>query len=230
LFSGVFYSYSSMTSKTYQDYVEEIDLQRYWLVIKRRWLPATLVLGTCVAGSALFALTRDPSYSAEGSILVRPDLTPTLTGVGTDIRELPLSLNNLENQSSVVLSTAVMQSAIDKSGLTGDDGLPLKPAALSSSIKVEAAEQADVLQISYSSDDPEEAATVVNAVIDAYLERDILSNRLKAATAREFIERQLPIAEADLDRSAAALQQFKDANGIVVLEDEAVVAVMRLLS
>jgi polysaccharide biosynthesis transport protein len=214
-----------MTTKTYQDYVEEIDLQRYWLVLKRRWLPATLVLGTCIAGSALFALTRDPSYSAEGSILVRPDLTPTLTGVGTDIRELPLSVNNLQNQSSVVLSTAVMESVIDNLGLTDDDGLPLKPADLSTKLKVESTEQADILQISYSSDDPNEAATVVNVVMDAYLERDILSNRLKAATAREFIERQLPIAEADLDRSAAALQQFKDANGIVVLEDEAVVAV-----
>ncbi|MEA5447176.1 polysaccharide biosynthesis tyrosine autokinase [Leptolyngbya sp. CCNP1308] len=214
-----------MTNKTYQDYVEEIDLQRYWLVLKRRWLPATLVLGTCVAGSAFFALTRDPSYNAEGSILVRPDLTPALTGVGTDIRELPLSVNNLQNQSSVVLSTAVMQSVIDNLGLTDDDGLPLKPADLSTSLKVESAEQADILQIAYSSDDPDEAAAIVNAVMDAYLERDILSNRLKAATAREFIERQLPIAEADLDRAAAALQQFKDANGIVVLEDEAVVAV-----
>ncbi|MBD2108051.1 polysaccharide biosynthesis tyrosine autokinase [Nodosilinea sp. FACHB-13] len=214
-----------MTNKTYQDYVEEIDLQRYWLVLKRRWLPATLVLGTCIAGSVLFALTRDPSYSAEGSILVRPDLTPTLTGVGTDIRELPLSVNNLQNQSSVVLSTAVMESVIENLGLTDDDGVPLKPADLSTKLKVESTEQADILQIAYSSDDPNEAATVVNAVMDAYLERDILSNRLKAATAREFIERQLPIAEADLDRSAAALQQFKDANGIVVLEDEAVVAV-----
>ncbi|WP_017298467.1 GumC family protein [Nodosilinea nodulosa] len=214
-----------MTNKTYQDYVEEIDLQRYWLVLKRRWLPATLVLGTCIAGSVFVALTRDPSYSAEGSILVRPDLTPTLTGVGTDIRELPISINNLQNQSSVVLSTAVMQSAIDNLGLVDDDGVPLEPAALSSKIKVEPADKADILQLSYSSDDPDESAAVVNAVMDAYLERDILSNRLKAATAREFIERQLPIAEADLDRAAAALQQFKDANGIVVLEDEATVAV-----
>ncbi len=214
-----------MTNKTYQDYVEEIDLQRYWLVLKRRWLPATLVLGTCIAGSALFALTRDPSYRSTGSILVRPDLTPTLTGVGRDIRELPLSVNNLQNQSSVVRSTAVMQSVIDNLNLTDDDGLPLDPADLATSIKVESAEQADILSISYSADSPDEAANVVNAVMDAYLERDILSNRLKAATAREFIERQLPIAEADLDRSAAALQQFKDANGIVVLQDEAVVAV-----
>ncbi|MGG6240249.1 GumC family protein [Nodosilinea sp. AN01ver1] len=217
-----------MTSKTYQDYVEEIDLQRYWLVLKRRWLPATLVLGTCVAGSALVALTREPSYSAEGTILVRPDLTPTLTGVGRDLRELPLSINNLQNQSSVVLSTAVMQTVIDNLNLTDDDGLPLKPAALSSKIKVESAEEADILEISYSADDPEEAASIVNAVMDAYLARDILSNRLKAATAREFIERQLPVAEADLDRAAAALQQFKDANGIVVLEDEATVAVTEI--
>ncbi|PSN14747.1 lipopolysaccharide biosynthesis protein [filamentous cyanobacterium CCT1] len=214
-----------MTNKTYQDYVEEIDLQRYWLVLKRRWLPATLVLGTCVAGSALVALTREATYGAEGTILVRPDLTPTLTGVGRDLRELPISVNNLQNQSSVILSTAVMQSVIDNLNLTDDDGVPLKPAALSNKIEVESAEQADILEISYSSDDPEEAAAVVNAVMDAYLSRDILSNRLKASTAREFIERQLPIAEADLDRAAAALQQFKDANGIVVLEDEAVVAV-----
>ncbi|MGB3137348.1 MAG: polysaccharide biosynthesis tyrosine autokinase [Nodosilinea sp.] len=214
-----------MTNKTYQNYVEEIDLQRYWLVLKRRWLPATLVLGTCIAGSTLFALTRDTSYGADGTILVRPDLTPTLTGVGTDIRELPLSINNLQNQRSVVKSTAVMQSAIDKLDLTDDEGLPMNPAALSTQIKVEPAEEADVLEISYSSGDPQEAASIVNAVMDAYLERDILSNRLRASTAREFIERQLPSAEADLDRAAAALQQFKDNNGIVVLEDEAIVAV-----
>ncbi|WP_035991178.1 GumC family protein [Leptolyngbya sp. KIOST-1] len=214
-----------MTNKTYQDYVEEIDLQRYWLVLKRRWLPATLVLGTCVAGSVLYAIARTPSFGATGTLLVRPDLTPTLTGVGRDLRELPISINNLQNQSSVVLSTAVMQSAIDNLNLTDDDGLPLKPSALSSMIEVEPAEQADILQVSYRSNNPEEAAAIVNAVMDSYLARDVLSNRLKAATAREFIERQLPIAEADLDRAAAALQQFKDANGIVALENEASVAV-----
>ncbi|HSM83139.1 MAG TPA: polysaccharide biosynthesis tyrosine autokinase [Nodosilinea sp.] len=217
-----------MTSKTYQDYVEEIDLQRYWLVLKRRWLPATLVLGTCIAGSALVALQKEPNYKVSGSILMRPDLTPTLTGVGvgSDYRDILLAQGNLlETQSSVVLSTEVLQSAIDSLGLRDDDGIPLTPRALGSQLDVEPSEDANVVQVSYTSNDADEAAAVVNAVMEAYLQRDILSNRLRATTAREFIERQLPIAEADLDRASEALRRFKDANGIVVLEDEAVVAV-----
>ncbi|HZG38131.1 MAG TPA: polysaccharide biosynthesis tyrosine autokinase [Nodosilinea sp.] len=213
-----------MTNKTYQDYVEEIDLQRYWLVLKRRWLPATLVLGTCLAGSALFALTRTPTYEAKGSVLVRPDITPSLTGVGPEVRDLQ-GQGTLETQRAVMLSTAVLQSAIDTLNLRNEDGEPIKPRELVEGLEVSPSEQAGILELSFSSSNAGEAAAVVNAVIDSYLERNVLSNRLKATTAREFIERQLPVAEADLDRAAEELRRFKDENGIIVLEDEASSAV-----
>jgi polysaccharide biosynthesis transport protein len=52
-------------------YPEEIDLQKYWLVLRRRWL---IISGMAVSTAALAgasAYSEKPQYKAQGQLLAR---------------------------------------------------------------------------------------------------------------------------------------------------------------
>jgi uncharacterized protein involved in exopolysaccharide biosynthesis len=70
------------------EYSENIDLQKYWLVLRRRWFPATAVFGIVVGLSSLAAFLQKPVYSAEGKLLFQTDRASSLTGLKNDIGEL----------------------------------------------------------------------------------------------------------------------------------------------
>ncbi|MDJ0696285.1 hypothetical protein [Mastigocoleus sp. MO_188.B34] len=55
-----------------------IDLQQYWLTLKRRWLPA-LIVGSSVFGVAAFnTLKQEPIYNAEGKLRFNSDRVSAL--------------------------------------------------------------------------------------------------------------------------------------------------------
>ncbi|MEL6385687.1 MAG: lipopolysaccharide biosynthesis protein, partial [Cyanobacteria bacterium J06626_18] len=72
--------------KNYKDYIEQIDLQRYWLVIKRRWLPTSVVMLLCVLAAAYAALNEKSQYRAAGQVLVQGrDRSASLTGIAPEL-------------------------------------------------------------------------------------------------------------------------------------------------
>jgi succinoglycan biosynthesis transport protein ExoP len=67
---------------------ENIDFQKYWLVLKRRWFPATGVFGIVVVLAALVASVQKPVYEAEGKLLFKQDRSSSLTGFQNNIGEI----------------------------------------------------------------------------------------------------------------------------------------------
>jgi len=208
---------------------EELSLQHYWQVLKRRWVPAS---GVFVLVSGLFALSTlmdDPVYRAEGSLLIKSSRAPSLTGLDQDLGNLDALTyrgNPIETQAQIVESATIAQAVIQELGLKNEDGEPWSPYALLRSLEVSSvSETADVLNVKYRDTDPELAAAIVNQVMDEYVAFNLQDNRAEASSAREFIETQLPRAEADMKRAINSLREFKEANQIVTLEEEAVAVV-----
>ncbi|HEY9881935.1 MAG TPA: polysaccharide biosynthesis tyrosine autokinase [Leptolyngbyaceae cyanobacterium] len=212
------------SSTDYRDYVEEIDLQRYWLVMKRRWLPALTVFVAAVAAASYYGTTQKPSYEAKGTLLVQSSRSTDLTGVVGDFGKLqplnPFAGDPLATQASIVSSLPVLEETIRTLKLKDDEGQPLSPDALKQELVVAPSAKADVIDLSFKSGDPIEAAKVVNQIMDSYVRFNIQMNRSEASAAREFVERQIPKAEADVERAAEALRQFKSKNQVVALEVE----------
>jgi succinoglycan biosynthesis transport protein ExoP len=208
---------------------EDLSLQQYWQVLKRRWLPAS---GAFVLVSGLFALSTlmdDPVYRAEGSLLIKSSRAPSLTGLDQDLGNLdPLTYrgNPIETQTQIIESATIAQAVIQDLELKNEDGKPWSPATLLKSLDVSSvSETADVLSVQFRTNDPELAADIVNQVMDEYVAFNLQDNRAEASSAREFIETQLPRAEADMRRAANSLRQFKESNQVVTLEAEAVAVV-----
>jgi succinoglycan biosynthesis transport protein ExoP len=209
-----------------QRYSEELDLQSYWLILKRRWLVTSSVLAATVGLVALATSMQRPSYQASGQVLVQSNRTTSLTGVGEKIgslESLKREGNPLDTQAVVVQSYPLLQQVIDSLQLKDSKGRPLTPEDLK--IKVEPVVGTDVLKISYTDKDPERAAAVANQVMKAYLANNIEENQREAVAAGEYIDKQLPRAEAELEQASEALRQFRTQNQIVDLDKESSAAV-----
>lgn len=209
-------------------YSEEIDLQKYWLVLKRRWLPSIGAFGTVLILACSYAFTRTPSYETTGSLMFKTNRASSLTGVGGDIGQLEalgFQNNPLDTQAEVVQSGPVLQKTIQALNIRDAEGELVTVRDFLKQLKVKGLPGTDVLQITYASTDPEEATAVVNKIMEVYLQENVQSNRAEAASAREFIVSQLPQTEAAVRQADLALRQFKEANNVIALDEEASSAV-----
>ena len=213
-----------------QKYQEDIDVGKYWLILKRHWLPAGSVFLAVLLLTGVYMGLRKPVYEAEGKILFRKrDTASALLSeekekVG-ELEALSQQTTPVDTEAEVVRSTPLLQQTIAALKLKDEDGKPLPYRDFQKKLTVKAVTGTDVLAISYQSKDPEEAATVVNKLIEFYLQSNIQVHRTQAAVAREFVSKELPKTEAKLIQAEKNLRDFKEKNGVVALENEAASAV-----
>jgi polysaccharide biosynthesis transport protein len=208
--------------------IEEIDFQKYLLIVQRRWIPAIGTFGLVVTLASLFAFSLKPSYKAEGSLLIRTNETSSLTGLGEaigQIQSLTTTNNPLETQAKIVTSVPVIQETIRTLDLKDDQGEFVRIDDFSKKLKVENAKGTEVLQISYTDEDPELAAQIVNQLIKIYISNNIETNRAEAVAARKFIWKEIPGTEASVQAAESTLRKFKEQNKIINLESEGTLAV-----
>ncbi|MEQ8970055.1 MAG: polysaccharide biosynthesis tyrosine autokinase [Coleofasciculus sp. C1-SOL-03] len=207
------------------EYVEEIDFEKYWLVLKRRWLWVAGVFGVMVT-LALFSISRQvPVYKAQGTLLIKEDRSDLLTGLNTKVGEIESIYkdnNPLSTQAQIIKSRPIAEKVIEELDLKNEEGEPFKPKVITGGLKVEPVPETDILQISYQSKDPKLASAVVNKVLDVYIANDVLTNRAKTQAASAFIREQLPKVEANVAQADLALRRFKEEHRVVDLTQEAI--------
>lgn len=212
-----------------KQYVEDIDFQKYWLILKRRWLPATSVFLLIIILAIAFAATRKPTYQASGKLLFKKKNTTSglVTEAGGKIGELDTlsQLNTpVDTEAEVVASIPVIQKTIAALKLKDEKGQPLTPDDIFKQLTAKGIKGTDVLEVTFTSENPQEATDVVNQLMKVYIQHNILTNRAEAAAARSFIAKQLPEVEANVRKAEAALRNFKEQNNIVALDQEAIFA------
>jgi polysaccharide biosynthesis transport protein len=216
------------SNKNYKEYVEEIDPQRYWLVLKRRFLPAIATFIICLVLASLRAFLQGPTYEARGKLIFQQrNPTSELTGVGQQLGELDVQTGAanpldayLKTQTVVLSSYPLLQQTIQALALKNNEGELIKPDDLSSTITIEPIVGTSILEVKSQASDPKSAATVVNKLMELYLKMNIVSNREAASTARNFVSKELPQAELILSRAAEDLRQFKQRYKIASLDKE----------
>lgn len=215
-----------MESKSYSP---EIDIQEYWLPIKRRW-PFLMTVLLASLGLSGFAILRQPSeYEATGMLLFKSDRISSLTKVGEkigDLESLKREGNPLETQAVIVKSEPILREVINLLGLKDKKGNLLDPDLLK--IKVEPIVGTDVIEVSYTSENPELSASVVNQLMKSYVANNIQSNRTQVTAAGEFLKKQLPYSQRKLEQAAEEIRQFKTRSNIIQLPEEASAAIQNI--
>jgi capsular exopolysaccharide synthesis family protein len=208
----------------------DLDLNRYLLILKRWWLPTTAVFLATVMLSAIATQFMKSSYEAEGKLLFKvpsfkvggTNLSPGSSegGDSGDLKSLVATQNPISSQIEVITSPSLLQKTIDKLQIKDKQGIPLEVETLQKALNLKIVGGTDVLRISYSSPDPEEAAAVVNTIMNLYLENDILTNRSEAGATRQFMAKQLPKTQAAVNNAEVALRIFKQKHQIADLSEE----------
>ncbi|MBW4593979.1 MAG: polysaccharide biosynthesis tyrosine autokinase [Brasilonema angustatum HA4187-MV1] len=207
-------------------YQEEVEIQKYWLVLKRRWPIVVGVLLASIGFSSFLIFLQKPEYQASGMLLFKSDRTSSLTKVGEKIGDLESLMregNPLETQAVILKSEPILKEVIDTLGLKDKKGNALGPESLQ--VKVEPIVGTDILKVSYTSGNPELTASVVNQVMKSYVAKNIQFNRTQVVAAGEFIKKQLPQTRVELNQAAEALREFKTRYKIIELSEEASAAV-----
>ncbi|NJL62385.1 MAG: polysaccharide biosynthesis tyrosine autokinase [Methylacidiphilales bacterium] len=205
-----------------QSHPDDLDLHNYWLVLKRRWLIVSGIFLTSIALSGFAISQQRPTYEAEGKLLFEANRTNSLTGVGEKFRDLESirrEANPLSTQAVILQSRPILQAVVEKLNLRDRRGKLIDPKSLV--FKVEPVAGTDVLNVSFISENPQEAAAIVNHLMQSYVSNNVRNNRSEALAARMFIETQLlPRAKGELDKTAEELRGFKEQNQIINLEQE----------
>ncbi len=227
-------------TKLFKNYREsiDIDLVRYLKSIQRHWLPAASIFLASILLSAAATTRLKPSYEAVGKLLFKApafnvvgnSLLPSSQEGAGDLKPLVSTQNPISTQMEVISSPFILQRTIDKLQLKDPKGVPLEIGSLERGLKLQIVGGADVLKITYKSGTPEEAAAVVNTIIDTYLEHDILVNRGEAKAIRLLMAKQIPATKVAVEGAEQAIRVFKQQNNIANLAEETKSAVASISS
>jgi succinoglycan biosynthesis transport protein ExoP len=216
---------------SYQEDQDEINLAQYWLSIKRRWLFILTIMTSVFGLTAFYTFSQKPIYEAEGKLIFDKQSSASLTGVSERLGELSgvgSTSNPLDTQAEIIRSHPLIQKTIDTLQLKDKDGEPLGMNGFLRNLKVQSIRGTDIMQLSYRDTSPEQARAIINQLMYAYLDNNVLTNRSQATAARKFLMEELPKVEAQVASAELALRVFKEKYEIVALEEEAKKGVERL--
>ncbi len=208
----------------------DLDLSNYLSAVQRRWVPAVSIFAGTLALSLLAASLLKPSYQAEGRLLfknspfkvVGSSLAPNnMEGAEAgELKPLVSTQNPITTQMEVLTSRPLLQKLIEELELKDDKGKLLKVADLESAIVVKIIGGSDVLQVNYKHKNAQKAATVVNKMMDLYLENDISTIRSEVESVRVSMDKQLPKTQQAVNEAEVALRKFRQQNNVVNLAEE----------
>jgi capsular exopolysaccharide synthesis family protein len=197
----------------------------YWEIIKRRWLPASIVFWTVLTLGMVVTSLRKDLYEAEAKLKFKNNtVSSSLTEVNRIIgqKSAVVEQNSIDTEAEVLRSVPLIKKTIDDLQLKPKKSAEEKMSVSSflNRLKVDPITSTDILKVSYISQDPEQAAKVVNTLVKNYLENNLVVNKAEAVTARKFLEEQLPEVEEVLQKTEAEIRKIKESNELVAPQED----------
>lgn len=183
-----------------------------------RWLPTLSIFAVPVAVAAIWGSLQAPEYRSQAKLLFEREEVSEFTGLpenAGDFTSLVRDQNPLLTEIEFLQSRPILEDTINELDLRNEEGTLLASGTLRDNLAVSVVGAADIIEISYTSNDPEIAAQVPNTLaqfyIDGYLERKNSQPR----EARNILENQLAVAEQRLENSETQLREFRERNNFV---------------
>lgn len=220
---------------TEQEYLQqdenEISLQDILRIIRKRkfWLLGVFILTVAAVAGYLFYAT--PIY--EANVTLRVDSAKDSSSLesilsldsGTGSQSIATEVELIKSRSNiekVVEELGIYEMRLSK--LDDEDTPPSFQGVVSSvrnMISVSTVKDTNIVSIAAESSDPQLAVDVVNTLSLVYNEllKDIAKHEYDAR--RDFIEKQIPSLKEELTEAEEALREFKESEGIFLLDEEA---------
>jgi len=188
-------------------------------VIWQRRLIVLLAVVVTV-GAALVYLTRvTPVYTSTSRLYVEqtgPEIITEQEGVMTQ------SKNYLHTQKELLRSTPILALVADDPAVRGMKTLRRVSniiAYLKGRLNVTVGNRDDLISVSFDSPYPQEAAQLVNAVVDSYITNQSTSKRSSSKDVLKILYEGKARRDKESDEKLRALLEFTRVNGVVSLEN-----------
>lgn len=206
------------------------------LLRNRRLIVQAAALG--LGGGLVAALLLMPRYEATVRFVTSPGTMRAVSGVGTDMSPVqqrdPFDYYTSVLASADVLDTVLQTKRADGSvirdhlripanqtdALAGRRQLAAADVRLDSSTRTRTAATLPVLLIKASWNNPDMAADLANAFLDALADYDKRIRSSAAKDRREFIGKQVDETAKHLKDAEDALRKFKEENRLLILADK----------
>jgi len=190
----------------------ELNLSDYWRIIKKRKF--SIIFSTFIVAlfSFLFIFFQPKSYESWSTVKIEE--MQTVAGLLLENLIPNYSRGDaLETESNVIASWPVTELAAKNLGLikkdASKDEVYSVVSDLRADISTEVVPNTNLIKILATSDTPQKAADIANAIAAAYIEENYRSRNLQTKNTRIFIEEQLKLTGDNLAASEDAMRNFK---------------------
>jgi len=227
---------------------EELSFKEiYFLILKHKNIFISSI-ALCFFITLIYVFTVDPTYESNGSIIIedpKNDVSNIFdVGLGktknfieneteilksrTTSEEVIRQIYNSGNEFYILQNKISKNSFVKKifnteyyieDMILTDSLLSEFSDYLRNSMRVENARDTDVLKIYIQSKNPEEAATLVNTVINVYKQRDLNWATGEMQHLKQFLNEQLNLKEVELSNIEEKLKDFQQNEKVFSIDD-----------
>ncbi|KST67685.1 hypothetical protein BC008_43800 [Mastigocoleus testarum BC008] len=210
----------------YQEYSS--NLEKYIHILRRRWVPASIVFVIIFSSSFIFVSMKKPIFVAEGKLRLRKinvasntsDAATNLSKSDSRVEQKNISF---KTEVEIIGSVPLVKQTINKLKLKDSKGKYLRAQdIINNRLDVNRIKGTDLILVSYQDVNPKIAANVVNTLMNLYLNNTSSLHREKVLENRQLIKKQLPQAENIVSKSELALRRFKEKNQVLSSREETV--------
>lgn len=192
-------------------------------VMQRRSLPAIATFAAVIGGAIAYLAVTPHLYSASARLIL-DDKRVSISDLGRDLTQVrsstPGGSNPLADQAELIKSQRVLKRALTEHFDPSNRTPKLTTDDLNRNLTVKIVPATNILQVSYQGKDPVMAAKLVNAVSQAMVEDSTQVIRKEAASAVQFLQKEVPLARNRLEKTEIAENKYRQTTGIVAIDDQ----------
>ena len=199
------------------------------IVLARKWLVLILAVLVAVAGTVTTILLPK-QYTAESAMIVEMRIDPVLGALAPSLAAPGYMATQIDILKSERVAARVVKmlgverspSAVAQWRDQTNAKIPLEryfANLLQRGLNVEPSRGSNVINVSFSAQDPIFAQAAANAFVQAYMD---ISVELRVAPAREstaFLDNQTKVLRTNLETAQSKLSKFQQDRGIVVSDE-----------
>lgn len=188
------------------------------IVLQHRWTILLTTVGFLVVGFA-YIMKATPIYTSASRLYVEqsgPKIINEYEGIMTQ------SHNYLYTQSELIRSIPIISDAVNDTRIghletfAGIDNLV---GYVKRELKVAVGRKDDIITVSFDSPYPQEAAQLVNAMVDSYVRYHSARQKSTVSEVLRIIEKEKVRRDEELSGKFAELLAFTRENGVVSFDD-----------
>ncbi len=200
----------------------EIDIPRQGLLQttwRRRW-SVLLAVAVSLSAALAYLVNATPLYTSTSRLYVEqsgPKIISEQAGVMTQ------SKNYLYTQAELLKSTPILASVVDGAAVRDAktfEHVDNPIGYLKKELDIGVGKKDDIIAVSLDSPYPEEAAQVVNAIVDSYITHQAATRESTADKVLKILQREKARREKELSQHLQKKLEFIKANGVLSLDSE----------